>query len=114
MPKQPKFTAFEARGKTPRHENIPLGKSVKISEQPGYDLKIGWNIASMDTNGKFKCTLKELDRYSKKIAAFESYTVRQILEKNHCHPMSPAKVSNQAKVRLDVLNIEPDTLRLSV
>lgn len=74
------------------------------------DQKIGWNFSRMDKQGKFKCTLCLLEPYTEKLVALEGVTIDNILKKKHNHPMNTDKLSRDAKARVDVLNIEEETL----
>ena len=89
---------------------ISPNKAVKISEQTGYDMLIGWNFHIMDSSGSFKCSLADLQKYQKELSGLEKYTVRQVLEKEHNHPLPYSKISETAKNRLNALNLDFETL----
>ena len=89
---------------------IFTNKSVKISEQTGYDMLIGWNFHIMDNSGSFKCSLTDLQKYQKELSDLEKYTVRQVLDKEHNHSMPYSKISETAKKRLNALNLDFETL----
>ena len=89
---------------------IFTNKSVKISEQTGYDMLIGWNFHIMDNSGSFKCFLTDHQKYQKELSDLEKYTVRQGLDKGHNHSMPYSKISETAKKRLNALNLDFETL----
>lgn len=96
--------------KLPGRPAIPQLKSVKISEQTGYNMRIGWNVHSMDVGGSFSCSLADLHQYQAALADLERYTVSQVLQIKHNHPLPYSKMSDAAQKRLDALNLDIETL----
>ena len=95
--------------KNTRIKREPAKKKEPIAiERPNLDLTIGWNFSRMDTGGKFRCSLKLLDEYSKQLTNLEGISIANILAKQHNHPLGVNKLSVEAQARLDALILQSE------
>lgn len=102
LPETPKFP------KVGSHDNAR--RITRQVEQPALAVPIGWNFDRMDSGGKFKCSLKALNEYTTELLRLEGKTVEELMGKEHNHPMPIAKLSREARDRIEVLNLDEQTL----
>ena len=81
---------------------IPRKSQKKATdlERPNQDLTIGWNFGRMDRSGKFKCTLASLEEYTQQLIRLENIKIKDLLAKQHNHPINAQKLSDEARTRL--------------
>lgn len=83
---------------------------VKFFERPNLDAPIAWNFRSMDSGGKFRCSLKLLHEFQDRLLRLEGHTIAELLQQAHNHPIAAAKLSAEAKSRLEAMNLDIETL----
>lgn len=98
------------RRETSQHEVPAPERKISYAENPDVEIPIAWNFGRMDDGGKFKCTLKLLAGFTNELIKLEGKTVSQLMQKAHNHPMAVGKLSSEAKARLEILNLEEETL----
>lgn len=90
------------------HDNAR--RVIRLVEQPALHIPVGWNFDRMDAGGKFRCSLKALNEYITELLRLEGKTVEELMDKEHNHPMPTSKLSREARERMDVLNLDEQTL----
>ncbi len=101
-----------ARGKSPAVQKTPGGEKVPaVRAKPGvaFGRKIAWRLANVDTGGKFRCTLKDLEPYRERLAYFETLSRNDAEKLSHCHPLGAAKVSDEGQARIKAMNLDLST-----
>ena len=100
-----------AAAKSPKvspHDNAQ--RVARHAEQPALHVPIAWNFDRMDSGGKFRCSLKSLHDYTRELLRLEGKTVEELMGKEHNHPMPIAKLSREARARIEILNLDEQTL----
>lgn len=90
------------------HDNAK--RVPRYVENPALHVPIAWNFDRMDKSGKFRCSLKELHTYTEELLRLEGKTVEELMDREHNHPMPIAKLSREARDRIEVLNLDEQTL----
>lgn len=111
MSRETKTAHMPVQKREARYGQAGAGLRVpKHGAQPNLDLTIAWNFSRMDKGGKFKCTLALLNEFSSELIKLEGKTVDELMSKKHNHPMSAGKLSSEAKARMEILNLDEETL----
>lgn len=90
--------------------DVHTNRTIATTEIPNLDAPIAWNFKRMDKGGKFKCDFKSLHNHETAVLNLEGKTIKQLMEKNHNHPLAIDKLSPVAKARMRVLNLDIETI----
>jgi len=107
--KTPAVACSPAKGKAPAIQNAPGGKKAPaVQATPGvaFSRKMAWHLGRVDTGGKFRCTLKDLEPYRERLAYYETLSRHDAERLKHCHPLGPAKVSAEGQARIRMLDLD--------
>lgn len=111
MARRTKISQSPSQARIPKFQPyVGKERATKHSEFTSLELPVAWNFRRMDDGGKFKCTLQLLHDYATELIKLEGKTKNELMQRSHNHPMSIDKLSREAKARLDVLNLEVETL----